>query len=92
MYNNILLGPTYAARKSFHPSFNLQKLDRTARLQTIREQACKTPQRRLNSVQKNPNHTTFSKNDINNNENKKPEDCIRKPQSSSLGQIIRPQG
>ncbi|KAL8097348.1 uncharacterized protein LOC141684020 isoform X2 [Apium graveolens] len=60
------------------------KLDRTTRLQTIREQACRTPQRRLISVQKNPNHTTLSKNDINNNENKKPEDCIKKPQSSSF--------
>ncbi|KAK1359148.1 Neurofilament heavy protein [Heracleum sosnowskyi] len=68
------------------------KLSRTARLQTIREQACKTPQRRINSVPKIPNHATFSQNDINNNENKKPEKCIRKPQSSSPGQLIRSQG
>ncbi|KAL1812081.1 hypothetical protein ACET3Z_022146 [Daucus carota] len=68
------------------------KLSRTARLQTIREQACKTPQRRFNSVQKNPNHTSFSQKDINNNENKKPEDCTRKLKSPSLSQLVRPEG
>ena len=88
----LLLGSTYAVSKSLLLHFNLQKLSRTARLQTIREQACKTPQRRFNSVQKNPNHTSFSQKNINNNENKKPEDCIRKLKSPSLSQLVRPEG